>query len=432
MALEFKFPDVGEGITEGTLLKWLVKEGDTVKGDQPLAEIETDKAVVEVPSPRAGTVLKLPWKAGDVIKVGQVLVVIGNKGEKIEAKPAAKQEKEHAKEEGSVSVVGIIKEKTIELPSAVAGKTVAKSAEGKIMTLPKVRRLAQEMGIDLARVRGTGQGGMITEDDIRNAGKSFSPAKSLPVGEAKISFEKYGRITVIPLSGMRKTIAERMQLSVRTAPHAVAMEEADVTELAKVREKEKPNAEKQGAKLTFLPFVIKAVVAALKKHPYVNSSMDEEKQAIITKQYYNIGVAVDTVHGLMVPVIKNADTKSIIEIAREIEQLAQSARDRKISLEDMKGGTFTLTNYGSIAGTFGVPVINYPEAAILGLGKIRAVPKIVEEKGLLGNPKIEARKVLPLSLSFDHRIIDGAEAARFLVDLIKHLEDPDLLLVDID
>ena len=433
MAFEFKFPDVGEGITEGTLLKWLVKEGDTVKGDQPIAEVETDKAVVEVPSPRAGTVLRLPWKAGDTIKVGEVIAVIGEKGEKYEArpKPAQAKEKPVSGRDESVSVVGILKEKEIELPG-VSEKGVSKPSGSAISALPKVRKLAQELGVNISSVKGTGESGMITEDDVRMAAGKGIPSMSVPAREAKISFEKYGRITVIPLTATRKAIAEHMQKSVRIAPHAVAMEEADVSELAKVREKEKEGAESQGIRLTFLPFIIKAVIAALKKHPFVNASLDEEKQAIVTKQYYNIGVAVDTTAGLMVPVIKNADAKSILGIAKEIEMLAQQCRDRKIALEDLRGGTFTITNYGSIAGTFGVPIINHPEAAILGLGRIKDAPKAVKEKTFFGSQKIEVRKVLPLSLSFDHRIVDGAEAARFLQDLIKHLEDPDLLLVDID
>ncbi len=420
MAFEFKFPDVGEGVTEGTLLKWLVKEGDTVKVDQPIAEIETDKAVVQVPSPRAGTILKLPWKSGDTIKVGSVLAVIGEKGEKAESKPAAKQVTVEKHE--SVSVVGRMDSNAVEIPSVTQKASVA-PVSGRVLVMPKVRKLAESLGVNLASVKGTGPNGMITEADVVKA----SQGKSAPIGisvPASVDFSKYGKVEEVPLTTIRKIIAEHMQQSVRIAPHAVAMEEADVTELAKFRESRKASAEKEGAKLTFLPFIVKAVALALKEHPFVNCSLDEQKQAMILKKYYNIGIAVDTESGLMVPVIKNADSKPVIDIAKEIPSLAEKARTRKISIDEMKGGTFTVTNYGSIAGTFGVPVINYPEVAILGLGRISDKPVIVKGKGLLGENKIEARKILPLSLSFDHRVIDGAEAARFLQTLMKKLEKP--------
>jgi pyruvate dehydrogenase E2 component (dihydrolipoamide acetyltransferase) len=429
MALEFKFPDVGEGVTEGVLLKWLVKVGDTVKTDQPLAEIETDKAVVEVPSPEDGVILSLPWKVNDIIDVGKILAVIGKKGEKYSpgAAPTAKEETDSDDE--SVSVVGNMTDKPITLPSPGMKKS-SSSATKKINAMPRVRKLAKQLTVDLSVVSGTGHNGQITEEDVKQASSSSTVSKVSPSPEASVNFSKFGEVEEIKMSGMRKAIAQHMQKSVRIAPHAVAMEEADVTELAKVRKKEKPNAERQKAHLTYLPFIIKAVVQGLKKHPVVNSSLDEQKQSIIQKKYYNIGIAVDTENGLMVPVIKDADKKSIIEIAKEITSLAEKARTRKISLEEMSGGSFTVTNYGSIAGTFGVPIINYPEAAILGLGRIKERPEVTNSKGLLGGQGFEARKMLPLSMSFDHRIIDGAEAARFLKTVIRNLEDPSLLLVN--
>jgi len=416
MVFEFKFPDVGEGVTEGVLLKLLVKQGDTVKADQPLAEIETDKAVVEVPSPKAGVILSFPWKAGDTIKVGQVIVVIGERGEKYAPKKEAGKS-----EESSVSVVGILKEKEIELPS-VSEKAKEKIVQGKVFALPKVRALAEELGVNISTIKGSGKQGEITAEDVRKAAQQKT---GIVQPQTLEDFSKYGAIERVALSATRKAIARHMQEAVRIAPHAVAMEEADVTELARLREKEKQAGEKQGVKITFLPFIIKSVVAALKQHPWVNSSLDEQRQEVVLKQYYNIGVAVDTEQGLLVPVLKNADSKKIIEIAVEIAELSEKARARKISLEEMRGGTFTITNYGSIAGEFGVPIINYPEAAILGLGRIREKPVAVKDKGILGQTKIEVRKILPLSLSFDHRIIDGAEAARFMQTLMQKLENPE-------
>jgi pyruvate dehydrogenase E2 component (dihydrolipoamide acetyltransferase) len=439
MAHDFKFPDVGEGVTEGILIKWLVKEGEKVTLDQPLAEIETDKAVVEVPSPEAGVILHLPWKDGDTIDVGKTLCVIGKEGEKYDAAAPAPPEPVAEEDEDAASVVGNVKgDKPIELPSVGMQTKPTAPSTGAVKVLPKVRKLARELGVSLSNLNGTGKNGQITEDDIR-AAQSGTPTSTpaqqshsvTPAAEPSIDFSKYGDVNEVPLTGIRKAIAHHMQKSVRTAPHAVAMEEVDVTELWAVRKKEKVRAENRGIKLTFLPFIVKAIVAGLKKHPNLNASLDEQKQAIMQKQYYNIGIAVDSEHGLMVPVIKNADEKSILEIAKEIVELAEKVRDRKIKPDEMAGGSFTLTNYGSIAGTFGVPVINYPEAAILGVGRIKDKPRMIGE-GILSKQVLENRKILYLSLSFDHRIVDGADAARFLHDMIKNLEDPDNLLVDMD
>ncbi len=411
MSFEFKFPDVGEGIHEGELVKWLVKEGDKIKADQPIAEIETDKAVVEIPSPKNGVVLRLNWKPGDTIKVGEILLVLGEEGEKASEVQIEKQEMKSLEK---------IQEK-LETPSNILKPT--------IFATPATKKIAKELNIDLSKVVGTGSNGRITDQDVRNYANKIQNIKpeisKEEIKAPKITFEKYGEILKIPLKGMRKTIAENMVRSKFTATHVTHMDEVDITDLVKVREKEKKLAENYGIHLTFLPFIIKALLAALKEHPYLNSSLDEEKQEIVIKKYYNIGIAVQTSDGLMVPVVKRVDDKSIMELAKEIQDLAEKAKARRIDIEDMKGGTFTITNYGSIGGIYGTPIINYPEVAILGVGRII-------EKPVVKNKKIVIRKILPLSLTFDHRVVDGAEVAEFMNSVIRRLEDPDTLLMYVD
>jgi pyruvate dehydrogenase E2 component (dihydrolipoamide acetyltransferase) len=405
--VDIKFPDVGEGITEGTLVKWLVKAGDEIKADQAVAEIETDKAIVEIPSPKGGRILKLFGKEGDVIKVGSALASLALPGEEVkipEAKPP--------------EVKPEIKPPEIKPPE--------KPEMGRVLATPSTRRIARELGVDISKVIGSGPGGRVTDEDVRKAAEAavkpleVKPPEATPAikPEIKPAEER------IPIKGIRKTIAERMVKSLFTAPHVVSMDEADVTELVKLREKEKKLAEEKGIKLTYLAFIVKAVTVALKQHPYLNASIDSEKNEIILKRYYNIGIAVDTPEGLMVPVIKNADQKSIMELAQETERLAEEARSRKIKLPDLKGNTFTITNIGSIGGLFSTPIINPPDVAILGVHRIRDMPAVIDGD-------IRIRKILPLVLSFDHRVLDGAQAARFMNTLIEHLKDPDLLLLDV-
>ncbi len=398
MAKEFKFPDVGEGITEGEIVKWHVSEGDRVKEDDVIAEIETDKAVVELPSPYSGVVLKIHFKEGDIVKVGESLVTIGEKGEAVEKPEGKAEEKLRA-----VAVVGELEEAP---------------EEGEILATPAVRKLAKELGVDLAGVKGTGRGGRITREDVERAAKPRAP-------KVKVTrkYDMYGHIKRVPIRSVRRATAKKMTQAWEKIPHVTHMDEADITHLFEVRAKYKKMAEERGLKLTFLPFIVKAVTLALKEHPYLNATMDEETNEIILKHYYNIGIAVDTGEGLVVPVIKGCDEKSVLEIAKEIEVLAEKTRTRKIDLMDLKGGTFTITNIGAIGGTFATPIINYPEVAILGTGKIY-------EKPIVKDGEIVIRKVLPLSLSFDHRVIDGAEAARFMNDVMRRLSDPDILIIE--
>lgn len=442
--IEFKFPDVGEGITEGEIVKWRVKEGDTVKEHDVIAEIETDKAIVEIPSPAAGTILKLHHREGDTVKVGETLATIGEAGEKVSEElkpgPAEVEQKQAEQKAGAVSaaiprkstsVVGEIpEEETIVTREAEPEKTSPPSAEpaesAAILATPAVRRLAKDLHVNLAMVKGSGLAGRITEEDVRMAAQQRGVTEPTPAAKISRKYDLYGYVERVPLKGVRKAIAQHMIQSAYTAPHVTHMDEADVTELVKIREKEKLRLEKEGVHLTYLPFIIKAVIHALKEHPYVNASLDDEHEEIILKKYYNIGVAVDTPDGLIVPAIKEADGKSIIDMAKEIGVLAEKAQQRRLDLADLKGGTFTITNIGVIGGLHATPIINYPEAAILATGKIR------EELKLNEMGRLEARKILPLSLAFDHRIFDGAEAARFANRVKEHLENPSELLVDRD
>ena len=421
MVTEFKLPDLGEGITEGEVRKWLVKEGDVVKRDQSLAELETDKAVVEMPSPAAGKVLKIHHPEGGVVKVGEVLVTIGSEGEPASA-PEAMAAPAPEVRKPSVSVVGELPEapETAPAPPTPQPQPVAQTG-GEVLALPAVRQIATQLGIDLSKVKGTGPEGRITEEDVKSH-------KEAPRERPRIvpKFDIYGYVERRPVRGVRRAVAKKMIESQTKAAHVTAMDEVDVTELVAMRERKKAILlETKKVRLTYMPFIIKAIVEALKENPVLNSTYNEEADEIVIKKYYNIGFAVATDDGLIVPVIKGADQKSIVELAQEVEKLAELASSRKVDLGDLKGGTFTITNYGVFGGTYGTPIINYPEAAILGTGRIADVPKVVD-----GEVKI--RKVLHLSLSFDHRIMDGADAGRFMNSLKRYLEDPTLLLISMD
>lgn len=403
MAKQFRFPDVGEGITEGEIVRWLVKEGEDVKADQALAEIETDKAIVEMPSPYAGTVLKLHFKEKDVVKVGQVLVTIGEKGEAVpEAGAAAKAP---------------VVEARAGTPAGAMGDGAARpgSAPRVVEATPKVRKLAQELGIDVAAIQGTGPGGRITEDDVK-AAKEKPPEKKLEI-KVKSKYDFYGILERIPLRGVRRATAKHMRESLDKAAHVTHCDEADATRLVALKDAMKAEAEAKGIKLTYLPFIVKAVIEALKLHPTLNAALDEEEQEIVVKKYYNIGIAVDVPDGLIVPVVKMAEQKSVFDIAGEIQNLARAAKDRTLDLADLKGGTFSITNIGVIGGYAATPITNYPEVAILASMKIEDRPRVV-------NGAVVVRKTIPLCLAFDHRVNDGAEAARFAKDLIRFLEDP--------
>ena len=394
MLREFKFPDVGEGIAEGEIVHWLVKEGDWIEEDQDLVQVETDKAVITLHSPFTGKIEKLYGKEGEVIKVGALLTTVQDGGE---AAPAPQSEKTD-----SGTVVGSLgEEKEIEIVRSV-------------LATPAVRALAKQMKLDLAEVKGTGPGGRITKEDVERAAEKIAE----PPGAAA---DTYGPVEKVSLRGLRRTVAKRMAEASKRVAAVTLWEDADITELEQLRAEEKKRAEAKGVKLTYLPFLIKASLAALKAHPYFNATLDEDAEEIVLKKYYNIGIAVDTSDGLMVFVIKEADRKSLLDLAIEGAALAEKARDRKIDLAELRGSTFTITNYGVVGVSYGTPIINHPEVAILGMGRIADRPVAL-------NGQIVVRKIMPLSLAFDHRVIDGVEAGRFLNVVIQHLEHPDLML----
>jgi pyruvate dehydrogenase E2 component (dihydrolipoamide acetyltransferase) len=505
---EFTLPDVGEGVAEGEIVTWLVAEGDTVTEDQVLAEVETDKAVVDLPSPKAGTVVELHAEEGDVVPVGDVVVTIDAGETEGESSPtAAEAEPPSAGDESATDAAE---------PSATGGRVFAP---------PRVRRLARELGVEVAAVAGSGPSGRVTEADVREAandggsGEGTAAAETEGATETKSAISKVGdgtsdpesavstasdtasdeteatdrertlaapatrrlaaeegldidavptekrrdgeafvesddvrayaetqraaqradadavgedttdetgteeAVTTEPYRGVRRSIGERMEQSVYTAPHVSHHDTAVVDNLVETRAALKPEADEQGVSLTYLPFVMKAVVAGLKAHPILNSSLDEDEEVIRIKHDYNVGVAVATEAGLMVPVVENVDEKGLLQLASEVRELAARARERELTREEMRGGTFTVTNFGAIGGEYATPIINYPETAILGLGALEQRPTV--EDG-----EVVAAHTLPLSLSVDHRVIDGADAANFTNAVIASLETPTRLLLE--
>jgi pyruvate dehydrogenase E2 component (dihydrolipoamide acetyltransferase) len=403
MPFNFVLPDLGEGITEGEVRKWLIKQDDTVQEHQNVLEIETDKAVVEVPSPKQGRVTKIHKEEGDIVKVGEVLMTIVEEGEAVEAKPAKAQPLETKEKRKSVSVVGVLPDE----------------GEEEVLATPAARAMAKELGVKLEDVRGSGPAGSITIENVKTAAGEGRAAAE----KGKALEDKYGPSERRPLRGVRRTIAKNLSISQKTTAFVTGMEEADITELWDLREKEKKPLQEKGVHLTFLPFIMKAVIHTLAEHPMLNASIDDEREEIVIKKYYSLGVAVDTPDGLMVPVIKDAGKKTILELAAELQELGIKARERKIKLEEMKGGTFTITNYGHYGGTFATPIINYPEVAILGTGRI-------SEKPWVKSGQIVIRKILPLSLTFDHRVTDGVDASLFLQKIVNYLEDPALIFIE--
>ena len=396
MALrQVKLPDIGEGLVEGEIVEWLVKEGDHVKMFQPLVRVLTAKATVEIPSPFEGRILRLLAKPGDVVRVGapiaeieapEVQVATGTPGasdvERVESRESARE--------------------ALQVP---------------VRAPPRVRKLARELGVDLSKVKGTGPGGVITEEDVLRYAEESKKAAEAPRQPALVE----GAVERVPIKGIRRIMASKMVEAKSRIPHAYIVEEVDVTELVKLRDVLRQDAESKDVKLTLLPFIVKAVVKALKEYPLLNASLDEERGEIIIKKFYNIGVAVDTPQGLVVPVIKGADGKGLYQIAREIGELAEKAREGKTSLEDVTGGTFSITNIGSVGTVLGMAIINYPEAAILGVHRLVEVPRYVDGE-------LKPRKIVYLSLSFDHRFIEGAYATRFLLAVKRYLENPAILM----
>ena len=420
--MDLKLPKLGEGSDSGVVVSVFVNEGDTVAKDQTILELENEKAVAAVPASEGGVVAKIHVKAGDKISVGQSILTLGGEGTP-EAAPAAPKP---ASKPAAKSVAPETEPEVEEVAETVEEEP--SESEVAVAASPSLRRMARELGINLGKVRGTGSGGRVELGDVRAyiarlqaAAKSkaapvagtTAPAK--PVVE-QIDFSKWGPVTKKSITPLRQVIARRMLENWNAIPHVTQFDDADFTRLNELRKKFAAAYEAKGSKLTLTPLVLKAVAGTLQKHPMFNSSLDEVANEIVLKEYIHLGIAVDTDAGLIVPVIRDVDKKSILDIAKELEQLAQKARDRKISGDELKGGTFTISNQGAIGGAHFTPIVNRPEVAILGLG--RGVMKPVVRDG-----KIEARLMTPLGLSYDHRVIDGGNAARFIVDLVAALQD---------
>ncbi|UPM41894.1 dihydrolipoamide acetyltransferase family protein [Halocatena salina] len=480
MTHEFELPDVGEGVAEGEIVNWLVETGDPVEEDQPVVEVETDKAVVEVPSPVDGTVAERRAKAGEIVPVGDVIIVFDTDGDGKATETETETEAESEAEAEPASTTDVEAEAT-----------------DRVFAAPSARRLARERGVDISAVEGSDPSGRITAEDVRahaeetraeasdgvesavqpadeSEGDTFTPAsegadrdRTLAVpatrkladeegvdidavptdsehdGEPFVTAEQIEAYTErqqaaqaadtralqtgereerVPYKGIRRTIGQQMERSKFTAPHVTHHDEVDVTELVETRDDLKQVAKERGVSLTYMPFVMKAVVAALKDHPYLNASLDESTEEIVLKNYYNVGIAVATDAGLMVPVIDDVNRKGLLQLSSEMNELVTKAREREIAREEMQGGTFTITNFGAVGGEYATPIINHPESAILGLGEIKEKPRVIDGE-------IVPRKVMTLSLSIDHRIIDGAVAGSFTNTVKQYLNNPALLLL---
>lgn len=427
---ELKLADLGEGMHEAEIVEWLVKEGDTVRLDQPIVRVETDKAIVEIPSPVAGRISEVRFQPGQTAKVGEVLVLYDtpatrNGSSKTRETPNVPVDVAPALAPGATSTNG--------LPSANAKK--------RVLAAPAVRKLAFELGIELAEVTPSAANGRVSMEDVRAHSER---AKAAPVEqqmETRLETTSINRLTGEvshfssaspmpvaederqPLTGLRKRIAEHMERSWRTVPHATAFDEVDASGLVALRQALLPAAEKRGARLTYIPLLIKLLIPVLKEFPIFNASLDEERREIVYKHSYHLGVATASPEGLLVPVLRDADTLSVLEIAQRLERLIEGAKKRTLALNELSGSTFTLNNVGSFGGSSGTPIINYPEVAILAVGKI-------EEKAIVRGGTILAQPRMPLALSFDHRLIDGAMSGAFLARFKELVENPQQLLLD--
>ncbi|MET1177858.1 dihydrolipoamide acetyltransferase family protein [Peribacillus simplex] len=451
MAFQFRLPDIGEGIHEGEIVKWFVKPGDKIQEDDVLCEVQNDKAVVEIPSPVEGTVEEILVQEGTVAVVGDVLVTFDApgyenlqfKGDHGEEAKAEGEKNTEAQVQATAEAGQEVKKEAapVQENNGVTGAGAQPQVEAdpsrRIIAMPSVRKYAREQGVNIREISGSGDNGRIMKDDI-DAFKNGKTAPQQPAAQSEASQQNDTETTekqkvTIPegqypetrekMSGMRKAIAKAMVKSKQTAPHVTLMDEVDVTLLVAHRKKFKEIAAQKGIKLTFLPYVVKALTSALREFPMLNTSFDDEASEIIHKHYYNIGIAADTDKGLLVPVVKDADRKSTFAISQEINELATKARDGKLAPNEMKGASCSITNIGSAGGQWFTPVINHPEVAILGIGRIA-------EKAIVRDGEIIAAPVLALSLSFDHRMIDGATAQHALNHIKKLLNDPELLLME--
>ncbi len=425
-----ELPEIGEGVNEGELVGWLVKPGDTIEVDQAVAELMTDKATVEVPSTIAGKVVELKFSEGDTIEVGQTLITVeeGASGSKASSAPnqGTTTPQQHTNPSAQTHSV-----QTSQRTNGNGGSMATINpppADIHVLATPSTRRLARETNVDINQISGTGLAGRVTRDDVMGQMKNGAgataagPVSQAPAWTPQPVFSTGGEERV-PLKGIRKKIAENLQMAKRVIPHFTLMDEANVSQLIDLRTELKPVAEKMGVKVTYMPFVMKALMATIREFPKFNGMIDDAAQEIVFKKYFNIGFAADTPNGLLVPVIKNADQKTIYQLSHEIVELAQKARDGKLALEEMKGATFTITNIGSVGGTYATPIINHPEVAIFGMYKI-------QERPVIQDGELAVAHFMNFTVTCDHRLIDGAEAARFLSAFIARIESPGRLMMD--
>lgn len=436
MAIDFKLPNLGENIAAGDVTNVMVKEGDVISANQPVVEVETGKATVEIPCPHAGKIVKVHVKSGQSVPIGGVIVSV----EAGVAAPAAPSTPAPATKPAPAAAASKAAPAPVSAPVAAAPalvQPVAASAptlddDANVAPAgPSVRRLARELGIDIARVAGTGPNGRITREDVVSAVRhqaTSAPAHSQRttagvVPEGVESRDNFGVVRRQALPRIRKTIAANMVLSSQSIPHVTNFDDADISELERMRKASLDDYARRGLKLTMMPFVMKAVAQALRLHPLINASLDMERDEIVYKEYVNLGVAVDTDRGLVVPVVRDVDRQSIPAIAEALADIAERAKANKFKIEDQQGGTFTISNLGAIGGTYSTPIINPPQVAILLIGRSRKMPVVTDEG------HIEARLMMPLSLSYDHRLVDGAAAARFLNEVKGYLQVPGRLLL---
>jgi pyruvate dehydrogenase E2 component (dihydrolipoamide acetyltransferase) len=427
--MDVRLPRLGEGADSGTVSTIFVKEGDTVKKDQAVFELESEKAVASIPSPLSGTIAKIYVKEGDAVKVGQLIFALSEGGTKVAAAPAPRPVDASVGDDEEAGTVVVGEEPAVPNERPTASEPIAVLPRGvPPPASPSIRRLARDLGVDLARVRGSQRGGRIVMADLKRYIQQMQRASAQPAIASAPSpaimtasaeaadFSKWGKITTEKLTTLRRTISSKMVDSWRTIPHVTQFDEADVTSLLSLRKKYASKYGKKGGHLTFTTFAMKVAVESLKKHPIFNASLDDRAGEIVFKAYYHIGIAVDTEHGLIVPVIRDVDKKSLLQLSIELEELADRTRQRKVGLDEMQGGSFTISNQGGIGSAHFTPIINKPQVAILGIGRGAMRPVVI--KG-----KVQERMMLPLGLSYDHRVIDGADAARFMVDLVQGFEN---------
>ncbi len=434
MPYQLILPDIGEGVVEAEIQQWFVKPGDAVREDQPIVEVMTDKATVTIPSPRQGRVARLLWKEGELAKVHEPLLELELEGEAAArdvpgSREVAPPRPSPRDGEGDAP--------RAPLPlSREAGEGQGGGPRPRALAAPAVRALARQLGVDLQAVPGTGPGGRVTKEDVNGTrnlvnGAAHPPASTrsgapapLPPSPQPPAISSAAEDEVIPLRGLRRRIAEHMAISKHSAAHFTFVEQVDVTELTRVKERIAAAAREQGVKITFLPFIVKAAVAALKKHPSLNAVIDEARQEIHRKKTFHLGIASSTEQGLVVPVVRDADRRSLLDLAREIERLGADTKAGKVRREDLGGSSFTITSLGALGGLFATPIINHPEVAILGVHRIRPTP-------VVRDGQVVVRDVMHVSLSFDHRIVDGHAGAAFAYALIGYLEDPNLLFMEL-